>query len=98
MQEAFAWSEKFFVGLAREEKLLAPHPAGSGVHRGYSWPGLEKVSNLIGDEEDAEEIKKAERSVTDVKVSRCVCGLKILRIFPISLSVIFIIINYYYYY
>lgn len=51
--------------------MLAPHPAGSGVHRGYSWPGLEKVSNLMGDEENAEEVKRAEREVGDVKV--CVC-------------------------
>lgn len=51
--------------------MLAPHPAGSGVHRGYSWPGLEKVSNLMGDEEDVEEVKRAEREVGDVKV--CVC-------------------------
>lgn len=53
--------------------MLAPHPAGSGVHRGYSWPGLEKVSNLMGDEEDLEEVKRAEREVGDVKVCVCVC-------------------------
>ena len=53
--------------------MLAPHPAGSGVHRGYSWPGLEKVSNLMGDEEDVEEVKRAEREVGDVKVCVCVC-------------------------
>ena len=27
--------------------MSAPHPAGWEVHRGYSWPGLEKVSNAV---------------------------------------------------
>lgn len=64
--EAFAWSKKLF-DLEREEKMLAPHPKGSAVHRGYSWPGLEKVSNLMGNEEDPEAASKA-RKVSDVKV------------------------------
>lgn len=66
LREAFAWSKKLF-DLKLEEKILAPHPNGSAVHRGYSWPGLEKVSNLMGDEEDADAARK-ERIVTDVKV------------------------------
>lgn len=66
LAEAFAWSKKLF-DLKRDEKMLAPHPNGSAVHRGYSWPGLEKVSNLMGDEEDPEAAKKA-RAVSDVKV------------------------------
>lgn len=66
LHEAFAWSKKLF-DLKQEEKMLAPHPNGSAVHRGYSWPGLEKVSNLMGDEEDEDAAKKA-RQVTDVKV------------------------------
>lgn len=72
--EAFSWSEKWFA-LSSEEKRLAPHPAGSSVHRGYSWPGLEKVSNLMGDEEDdMEAVKRAEREkVGDVKVCVCLC-------------------------
>lgn len=67
LAEAFRWSMKLF-DLEREEKMLAPHPNGSAVHRGYSWPGLEKVSNLMGDEEDFAAAKKSERQVTDVKV------------------------------
>ena len=72
VQEAFSWSEKWFA-LSSQEKKLAPHPPGSTVHRGYSWPGLEKVSNLIGDEEEdvdnMEAVKMAEREkVADVKV------------------------------
>lgn len=66
LAEAFAWSQKLF-NLRREEKMLAPHPNGPAVHRGYSWPGLEKVSNLMGDEDDADMAKK-ERQITDVKV------------------------------
>lgn len=66
LTEAFAWAKKLF-DLKREEKMLAPHPNGSAVHRGYSWPGLEKVSNLMGDEDGAEAAKKA-RQVSDVKV------------------------------
>jgi isopenicillin N synthase-like dioxygenase len=43
--EAFYWSKKLF-DLKQEEKLLAPHPDGHAVHRGYSWPGLEKVTQI----------------------------------------------------
>ena len=66
LAEAFAWAKKLF-DLKREEKMLAPHPNGSAVHRGYSWPGLEKVSDLMGDEDDADAAKNA-RQVSDVKV------------------------------
>ena len=50
--------------------MRAPHPAGSAVHRGYSWPGLEKVSNLMGDGSDADGAAAARnaRLVEDVKV------------------------------
>ncbi len=48
--------------------MLAPHPPAFTVHRGYSWPGLEKVSNAMGDEEDVENLKKELRQVSDVKV------------------------------
>lgn len=64
--EAFSWSQKLF-DLSSEEKKLAPHPDGSAVHRGYSWPGLEKVTNLKGDEEDAH-LAQELRQVADVKV------------------------------
>ncbi|KLJ09578.1 hypothetical protein EMPG_15021 [Blastomyces silverae] len=39
LAEAFAWSKKFF-DLSPEQKLQAPHPDGSSIHRGYSWPGV----------------------------------------------------------
>ena len=48
--------------------MLAPHPSGFTVHRGYSWPGLEKVSNAMGDEDDKEDLTKSLRQVSDVKV------------------------------
>ena len=66
LAQAFRWSEKLF-SLKREEKMLAPHPNGSAVHRGYSWPGLEKVSNAVGDEDDPELTNKL-RQVSDIKV------------------------------
>lgn len=77
--------------------MLAPHPAGSAVHRGYSWPGLEKVSNLMGDEENAEEVKRAEREVGDVKVCAfffVVLINNILPIFLISVCLFFFTIYY----
>ena len=64
--EAFRWSKKLF-DLSHEEKMLAPHPNGSAVHRGYSWPGLEKVSNAVGDEDDPGLVAEL-RKVSDVKV------------------------------
>lgn len=67
LAQAFGWSKKLF-DLKQEEKMLAPHPEGFAVHRGYSWPGLEKVSNAMGDEEDTEELKKQLRQVSDIKV------------------------------
>lgn len=66
LAEAFAWSKKLY-DLKREEKMLAPHPNGSAVHRGYSWPGLEKISNLMGAEDGTDAAKKA-RQVSEVKV------------------------------
>lgn len=64
--ETFAWTKKLF-DLDRNQKMLAPHHYGSAVHRGYSWPGLEKVSQLYGDEEDAD-LAKQLRAIADVKV------------------------------
>jgi hypothetical protein len=58
-------SELFNLKL--EEKMLAPHPDGHTVHRGYSWPGLEKVSQVISTDF---EIGKKLRAVTDCKVRR----------------------------
>jgi hypothetical protein len=82
LDEAFGWSKRLF-DLKTEEKMLAPHPDGPTVHRGYSWPGLEKVSQVIS--EDLEVGEKL-RAVTDCKVNvpglndvgysdeRCVAG------------------------
>ena len=67
LSQAFGWSKKLF-DLKQEEKMLAPHPDGFAVHRGYSWPGLEKVSNAMGDEDDVESLKKELRQVSDIKV------------------------------
>ncbi|KAI0107122.1 hypothetical protein GGR51DRAFT_516341 [Nemania sp. FL0031] len=67
LEEAFSWSRRLF-DLPLEKKMLAPHPPGPNVHRGYSWPGLEKVSQTIY--ADGEEDKQAEgRRVSDVKES-----------------------------
>lgn len=67
LEEAFAWAKKLF-DLKMEEKVLAPHPDGPAVHRGYSWPGLEKVSQVMGDENDPSTVEQL-RKVTDCKVS-----------------------------
>jgi isopenicillin N synthase-like dioxygenase len=64
LAEAFRWSKRLF-DLPVEAKMLAPHPDGPAVHRGYSYPGLEKVSQIIGtDEEVGEQL----REVQDCKV------------------------------
>ncbi|KAI9786554.1 MAG: hypothetical protein M1816_007878 [Peltula sp. TS41687] len=63
--EAFNWSKKLF-DLNHEDKMKAPHPDGPGVHRGYSYPGLEKVSQVTADGGVArEEIHKQLRQVSD---------------------------------
>jgi hypothetical protein len=45
--------------------MKAPHPDGPTVHRGYSWPGLEKVSQVISSDL---EVGESLRSVRDCKV------------------------------
>lgn len=67
LAQAFEWSKALF-NLKLEQKMLAPHPSGFTIHRGYSWPGLEKVSNAMGDEDDTAELKKHLRQISDVKV------------------------------
>ena len=42
MEEALAWTKRLF-DLPYEEKMKAPHPAGSMPHRGYSGIGKEKI-------------------------------------------------------
>lgn len=73
LEEAFSWSQRLF-DLPDEKKLLAPHPPGPDVHRGYSWPGLEKVSQYIhaagdGDDDEAQRVGEELRKVADCKVS-----------------------------
>lgn len=72
LEEAFSWSRRLFE-LPKEKKLLAPHPPGPDVHRGYSWPGLEKVSQYIhatgdGDDDEAQRVGEELRKVEDCKV------------------------------
>ncbi|KAL6705325.1 hypothetical protein ACN47E_007135 [Coniothyrium glycines] len=64
IEQCFAWSQKFFA-LPLATKMLAPHPPGGAHHRGYSAPGLEKVSQH---EYDASELSKL-RNVPDYKES-----------------------------
>ncbi|ODM22704.1 hypothetical protein SI65_00293 [Aspergillus cristatus] len=45
LDEAFDWTKRFF-SLPEEDKMKAPHPEGWAVYRGYSWPGLEKISHM----------------------------------------------------
>ncbi|KAF3934319.1 hypothetical protein ABW19_dt0208245 [Dactylella cylindrospora] len=69
LSQAFEISKSFF-DLPDSSKALAPHPPGFAVHRGYSHPGLEKVSQLTstcGVEDD--ESKAAAREVPDAKES-----------------------------
>jgi hypothetical protein len=67
LAEAFAWTKKLYA-LGHEEKMQAPHPEGYAVHRGYSHPGLEKVSNAMSTGEGDEDTKKKLREVVDCKV------------------------------
>lgn len=50
------------------ERLQVPHPDGWAVHRGYSWPGLEKVSQAVGADNNKERAVEL-REVPGVKVS-----------------------------
>lgn len=69
LDEAFAWSKKLF-DLPQDQKMLAPHPPGPNVHRGYSWPGLEKVSQYVHQEgEDSDDEDARLRQVQDCKES-----------------------------
>ncbi|KAL1394231.1 thymine dioxygenase [Phyllosticta capitalensis] len=43
VKEMFEWSHRFF-SLPTSTKQLAPHPPGGSHHRGYSAPGVEKVT------------------------------------------------------
>lgn len=65
LDAAFALSKALF-DLSAEEKMKAPHPPGGAVHRGYSYPGLEKVSQETRTEAV---VVEALRQVKDCKVS-----------------------------
>ncbi|KIW52346.1 hypothetical protein PV05_07988 [Exophiala xenobiotica] len=67
LNRAFEVSKKFY-DLPTEAKLKAPHPPGWAVHRGYSWPGLEKVSNVLSKTDDEESVKQL-RETQDFKES-----------------------------
>ncbi|KAJ5221685.1 uncharacterized protein N7469_010572 [Penicillium citrinum] len=67
LDEAFRWSRLFF-DLPQDDKLKAPHPEGWAVHRGYSWPGLEKVSQAMSATDDQERIQHL-REIPDIKES-----------------------------
>lgn len=68
VHEAFALSKNFF-DLPTEVKMKAPHPPGWTVHRGYSWPGLEKVSAALSENSnDDEKVVTRLREVRDCKV------------------------------
>ncbi len=73
LEDAFELARRFYA-LPQEDKMKAPHPPGWQVHRGYSWPGLEKVSDALsttaeGDNDD--KVTKL-REVQDYKVGRSV--------------------------
>lgn len=66
LDEAFNWSRLFF-DLPQQDKLKAPHPEGWAIHRGYSWPGLEKVSQTISTTDTQEQAQQL-RETPDIKV------------------------------
>jgi isopenicillin N synthase-like dioxygenase len=66
LDEAFGWTKKLF-DLRLEDKMKAPHPPGPTVHRGYSYPGLEKVSQVISSDLEVGEML---REVKDCKVCK----------------------------
>lgn len=69
LDEAFGMTKKLF-DLSHEEKMLAPHPPGPAHHRGYSYAGLEKVSQVYGNDADTEGMGDSLRETTDSKVRR----------------------------
>ncbi|KAG1817133.1 thymine dioxygenase [Suillus subaureus] len=65
VQEMFDWSKRFFA-LPHESKMLAPHPGSGMHHRGYSFPGQEKETQLPDSGDSAAE---AEVPIPSVKES-----------------------------
>ena len=68
LDQAFDTAKRLF-SLSHEEKMQAPHPPGPEVHRGYSHPGQEKVSQYMGGKEDDDQVGEALREVEDCKES-----------------------------
>ncbi len=66
LDQAFAISKQLY-DLPQEEKIKAPHPPGWTHHRGYSWPGLEKVS-AAQSKDDNQALVADLRRTTDCKV------------------------------
>ena len=66
LDQAFAMTKQLF-DLPKEEKMKAPHPPGWAHHRGYSWPGLEKVSGVKSDGKDDEKATASLRAISDYK-------------------------------
>jgi isopenicillin N synthase-like dioxygenase len=54
LDNAFETTESLFA-LSHEGKMQALHPDGPAVHHGYLYPGLEKVSQYAGGEEEVGE-------------------------------------------
>jgi len=65
IEAMFELSKKLF-SLPMETKMLAPHPPSGTHHRGYSKPGLEKVSQHVY---DTEELARNRAKAPDVKES-----------------------------
>lgn len=57
VEECFSWSKKFF-DLPPKTKMLAPHPPGGSHHRGYSAPGVEKVSQGAYDANELNKLRE----------------------------------------
>ena len=66
VERTFEITKKLY-DLPQEEKMKAPHPPGWAHHRGYSWPGLEKVSAALSEKDDQKMVEQL-REVTDCKV------------------------------
>lgn len=79
VEEAFALSSRLF-DLSLEDKMKAPHPDGSAVHRGYSYPGLEMSSPTVPD------CKVGHSIALTVPVYGCRCLLAISYILSLNLG------------
>lgn len=66
LDRAFELTKQLY-DLPKEDKMKAPHPPGWAHHRGYSWPGLEKVSAALSQKDDEKMVEQL-REVTDCKV------------------------------